>query len=67
MVEDGAFSHKIDNVFCFFFRFKILKQSETNILIFKFILEYSLQIIFIFVFALKKITNDIHIRICSRL
>ena len=43
------------------------RQCVANIRIFEYIREYSLQIIFIFVFAIKKITNNIHIRIRSRL
>ena len=41
------------------------QQSVANIQIFEYIHKYSLQIIFILVFAVKKITNIIHI--CSRL
>ena len=45
----------------------ICLQVVANIRIFKYICEYSLQIIFIFVFTVKKILNNIHIRILSRL
>ena len=43
------------------------KQSVANIQILEYFHEYSLPIIFIFVYAVKKITNNIHIRIRSRL
>ena len=42
-------------------------QSVANIQIFEYICEYSLQIIFIFILAVKKNYEYIHIRIRSRL
>ena len=43
------------------------KQSVANICIFKYICEHSSQIIFLFVFTVKKILINIHIRIRRRL
>ena len=41
------------------------KQIVANIQIFRYICEYSLQTIFIFLFAVKYFTNIIHVPICK--